>query len=169
MLSTLLLTFATAIVLLFISFRVEPGPGRQRTTRRVVVGAMMLLGATLTWLVALMPQDLPFSASTGRTIEWAPLGVLHPGDVVTYTHLVGNLVMLTWVGLGAPTFLPRLQWVGTVAVVASVSLVIETTQFIAPLGRVASTQDLILNVVGGALAAIGGVRLVRPWAQGTRR
>lgn len=84
------------------------------------------------------------------------LDVLRGGD--TLVQLVGNLLAFAAVGFFLPMRLrlARAPWVPLVValVVAGLAVVVEALQFVLPLGRVSSIDDVLINAVGAALASL---------------
>lgn len=82
-------------------------------------------------------------------------------------EIVGNMMLLAAVGLLAPMRFRALASVTRTTLVAmALSCAIETCQYVLPIGRVASVDDVLLNTTGAALAAM----FSRPWwARATRR
>lgn len=84
-----------------------------------------------------------------------------PGDSLPWVQLAGNLVLLLPLGSLVPLRVPRFDNVGRIAIGGlAVSTMIELVQFLAVSGRVASTDDIVLNTLG---AAIGGLLVRPPW------
>ncbi|HKS46238.1 MAG TPA: VanZ family protein [Amycolatopsis sp.] len=87
---------------------------------------------------------------------------LMPGsDILTEFHgdgslwqIAGNLVLLAPLGVLVPLRVPPLRSVRRMMVTAFVvSIAIETTQYLLHVGRVTSTDDILLNTLGVAAAA----------------
>jgi glycopeptide antibiotics resistance protein len=82
-------------------------------------------------------------------------------DLVTMSsfQVVGNLLLLAPLGFfvpvrfESPASMPRV-----LAVAATGSMLIETAQYVLPLDRVASVDDLLLNTAGAGLAALASHR-----------
>jgi hypothetical protein len=152
------------VVAVVVASRIETGHHRRRAIRKSTIASVALLGASFTWLAALTPVG----EGTGRYLDMSPMGSFHADNPLALSHLTGNLLLLTWVGLCLPALLPSLTWKRTVGAVAALSIAIEVAQYAVAMGRVASIQDFILNVTGGAIAALIGVWVVRPWVEGRR-
>ncbi len=143
-----------------------PGPARRRRRRRAALAVVSAAAAILTAFVALTPR---YGPDITRVFELNPLGeYARPGGAgyTTSGQVLGNLLMLTWIGLLLPGLFRRLTYRSTVALTFAVSAVIEACQYAFAMGRIASTQDLALNTLGGIVAAVIGVKLIRPWADG---
>lgn len=77
-------------------------------------------------------------------------------------QIAGNLLVLAALGFFAPLRWEALRSIGRVlALGAACSVLIEAAQYVLPLGRVASIDDVLLNTVGAGLAAM----VSRPWWQ----
>lgn len=75
-------------------------------------------------------------------------------------QIEGNLLLLAAVGLLAPVrFVAVSSFPRVLALAATCSAVIETAQYLLPLDRVASIDDVLLNTAGAGLAAL----VSRPW------
>jgi glycopeptide antibiotics resistance protein len=78
---------------------------------------------------------------------------------------VGDLLLLSVPGFVLPARSGRLAYPHrTALVVLAVSVAIETAQWLLPIGRVASIDDVILNTISAALAACAsrGLQARRP-------
>jgi hypothetical protein len=75
-------------------------------------------------------------------------------------QVMGNVVLLAPLGLLLPVRFTRLASVPSVLMVAALcSASIETVQYVLPLDRVASIDDVLLNTAGAGLGALAS----RPW------
>lgn len=89
--------------------------------------------------------------------------VAAPGDSLPWVQLAGNLVLLLPLGMLAPLRVRWLDNIGRIALAAlALSSSIELTQFFFIAGRVASTDDIVLNTIGGT---IGGLLVRPPWGR----
>jgi glycopeptide antibiotics resistance protein len=80
-------------------------------------------------------------------------------------QIVGNLLLLAALGFLSPVRFAAASSLPRVLVLAaSFSAAIETSQYLLPLDRVASIDDLLLNTVGAGLAAL----VSRPWWRARR-
>ncbi|BBH18462.1 hypothetical protein Back2_27490 [Nocardioides baekrokdamisoli] len=97
--------------------------------------------------------------------------VVHPWtDIPTMPHdaLLGNLLLLAGIGFFVPMRFRLMSSVTLTTLLAmAISCAIETCQYVLPIGRVASIDDVILNTSGAAVAAILAVPwwARRPWAR----
>ncbi|NTV39389.1 MAG: VanZ family protein [Demequinaceae bacterium] len=158
------LALVAAIVVATVTSR--PGPTRRRRVRRAALAVASFGAAVLTAFVALTPR---YGPDITRVFELNPLGeYARPGGAgyTTSGQVLGNLLMLTWIGLLLPGLFRRLTYRLTVALTFAASAVIEACQYAFATGRIASTQDLALNTLGGIVAAVIGVKVIRPWADG---
>jgi hypothetical protein len=129
---------------------------RHRRSRLVELG---LVAGTLPWLVMVFtPQAAPWEL---RAVPLRDVASWFDSGLGTgLTQLVGNLLVLAAVGF----FLPiRYRWAagpGRIAVIAAAaSVLIETAQWLFPLGRVSSVDDVLVNTTGAVLFAA----LSRSW------
>ena len=89
------------------------------------------------------------------------------------TSAIDASVAFRIVGLNVVLFIPLgfllrirpIGWLPTIALVAAISLTIETLQAVLPLGRTANIDDVLLNTLGGVLGAAAGSLLLRRRAQ----
>jgi glycopeptide antibiotics resistance protein len=116
----------------------------------------MVLG-TLPWLVLVF---IPTSAPTLlRPVPLRDLVEVLRGDPrAALVQVVGNLLVLAAFGLFAARCWPTRFW-PVIVVAAAVAVSIETLQYALDLGRVASSDDLLLNTAGAALAFAIGRRI----------
>ncbi|MDD9349195.1 MULTISPECIES: VanZ family protein [unclassified Mumia] len=130
-----------------------------RSAWRVSLTEVGIVYGTAPWVWLTMEPGNP--AETG-TVSLVPLR-----DVVTMPpyQVVGNLLVFAVLGLLIPVRFRALASVPRVMVVAAFcSLLIEVTQYVVQLGRVASVDDILLNSVGAGLAAL----VSRPWWRRSR-
>jgi glycopeptide antibiotics resistance protein len=74
-------------------------------------------------------------------------------------QIVGNLLLFAPLGLLAPVrFLALTSVPRVLAVAATGSMLIETAQYLLPVDRVASVDDVLLNTAGAGLAALASRR-----------
>ncbi|RYB95140.1 VanZ family protein [Nocardioides oleivorans] len=96
-----------------------------------------------------------FRDKPARTAEWDTYLALTPVAGYGVADAVTNVVVFTPLGMLVALVLARPSWWRVVAVAAAVSLGIEVTQYVTALtlggGHVADLNDLLFNVVGGAL------------------
>jgi hypothetical protein len=82
-------------------------------------------------------------------------------DLVTMGtfQILGNLLLLSALGLLAPVRFASLTSIPRVlGVAATASTLLETAQYLLPLDRVASVDDVLLNTVGAGWAALASRR-----------
>lgn len=144
--------------------RPRAGAGAREAAVLAAAGGLLIGGAIFTFFITLAPFGDPAPAGY---VDWNPVESLERalssrGEIIA---LGVNLLLLSWLGLLWPLVRPSATVRTTVLLVATVTLAIEALQFALPLGRVASAGDVIVNVVGGALAAVLGVRWLRPGAR----
>lgn len=71
-------------------------------------------------------------------------------DAQSTLQVVGNVLLFMPLGFFIPLAVLGLNRLGRVALVAaSLSITVETLQYFLPLGRIASSDDVLLNVTGG--------------------
>ena len=134
---------------LLIGWRCRRGlPGTEARLRSVA--EIGLIYGTVPWLWLTM---LPASTTAGpRAVSVVPLRDL--ATMPTY-QVLGNLLVLAALGLFGPI---RFSWLRSVPratlAAAGTSVLIESTQYALALGRVASIDDVLLNTVGAAAAAL---------------
>ncbi|SEB48957.1 Glycopeptide antibiotics resistance protein [Nocardioides exalbidus] len=96
-----------------------------------------------------------FLDKPARSAEWDTYLALTPIAGYGVADAVTNVVVLAPLGVLVSLVLARPTWWRVVAVAAAASLGIETTQYVTALtlggGHVADVNDLLFNVVGGAL------------------
>lgn len=146
----LLLPFLPLAVraLAWVRRRLGQDPRRARRTATLEVG--LAYGTAIPIWLTMLPGG-------NREISLVPFR-----DMATMPpyEIVGNLLLLSAVGFLVPLRFRRLASVPRTALVAmAVSGAIETCQYLLPVGRVASVDDVILNTVGAAVAAV----VSRPW------
>jgi VanZ like protein len=120
---------------------------RRRGLRPPLLEVITLLG-TLPWLwMVLTPRG------SGRALDLVPFADLagQLGAVSVVEQIGGNLLVFAALGAAAP-----MRWAlgwRVVALAAVGSVAIEIAQYMLAIGRVSSIDDVLLNVVGAALAA----------------
>lgn len=108
-----------------------------------------LVGATLGILRVTLS---PVGSRTSGTLSLVPL---HDLTTTGPFEVAGNLLLFAaWGALGPLRFPARATTRRVVAVAAMGSISVETAQYLLPLGRVASVDDVLLNTAGAALAAV---------------
>lgn len=134
---------------------VPPGLARRRS-----ISEVGMVAGTLPWIaMALTPIPGPRGV---RLLPLRDLGEQLAGAPVTaFFQVSGNLLLLAAFGCYAAA-----RWrisVSTIAAMAAAgSLTVETLQYVLAQGRVSSVDDVLLNTVGAALAALASRRWWRP-------
>ncbi|MEV0840092.1 VanZ family protein [Actinocatenispora sera] len=110
---------------------------------------------TLPWLAMTLTPD----PDASRRIQPLPLDDL-ASLVGTPAHtveiqLIGNLLVFAAAGFFLPVRFDRLRSLPRVVLLAALgSVLIETVQYVADLGRVSSVDDVLVNAVGAGLFAL---------------
>jgi glycopeptide antibiotics resistance protein len=110
---------------------------------------------TLPWLAMTLTPD----RGAPRRIQPIPLDDLAslvgtPARTVAI-QLVGNLLVFAAAGFFLPVRFARLRSLPRVVLLAALgSVLIETVQYVADLGRVSSVDDVLVNAVGAGLFAL---------------
>ena len=135
--------------------------GSRSQPRDPFVDAVLVYSAVLVAGVVFSPQP-----EVGARIKLHPGADLlmalraAPGDLLPWLQLTGNFLLLLPFGALVPM---RMRWLDSAAKVCVAALVlscgIELTQLLLISGRVASTDDVVLNTLG---ATLGGA-LTRRW------
>ena len=110
-------------------------------------------------------EDLVQSARVGlvSAVNLVPLR-----DLLTMSasQVVGNLLVFAALGFFAPLRFAALASVPRiVALAAGCSVLVETAQYVLPMDRVSSVDDVLLNAAGAGLAALASRRWWRTTAQ----
>ena len=158
--TVILLTVATIplavlVARLLVRWRERAGLPRGEARRRSW-GEVGLVHGTVPWLWLTM---LPEGPSGDRALSLVPLR-----DLATMPRyqVLGNLLVLAALGLCGPLRFRALAGVTRVLLAAgAVSTLIEVSQYVLALGRVASVDDVLLNTAGATLAALIGRPLWR--------
>lgn len=118
----------------------------------------MLLG-TLPWLYLTLRHGPP-GVELVYLVPLTDLWTLAQGPAGYFVvQVVGNLLVFAAFGFFAPVRFPALASVPRVlGLAAAGSLAIELTQLLADTGRVFSVDDIWLNALGAALAALASRR-----------
>lgn len=113
---------------------------------------------TVPWVwMTMLPDDPPGAASARVSlIPLRDLLMTLAGNPVTATReIAGNLLVFAAVGFFAPMRFTALASLSRItALAAGCSVLIETTQYLLPLNRVSSVDDVLLNAAGAGLAAL---------------
>jgi glycopeptide antibiotics resistance protein len=124
----------------------------RRVGWRDAVAEVVAIGGTLPWLwmvLTPLPQKSRLHLVPLHELGWYLSGGLGEGLV----QLVGNLAVFAAFGAAAPVRWRLPLWAVALAACAG-SVAVETWQYVADIGRVASVDDVILNTVGGVLGAL---------------
>ncbi|MEU7587768.1 VanZ family protein [Micromonospora sp. NPDC049230] len=88
------------------------------------------------------------------------------GPVTLFGQVVGNLLVFAALGFFAPLRFAALASVPRIVTLAAgCSVLVETAQYVLPLDRVSSVDDVLLNAAGAGLAALAS----RRWWRATAR
>ncbi|WP_241562603.1 VanZ family protein [Streptomyces hoynatensis] len=135
--------------------RRRAGAGAARSWRRSLAEVGIVYGTVLpVWLI-LLPGD-----EDGAVVNLVPLRDLLTMDT---GQIVGNLLVFAPLGFLAPLRFPGLASARRIlALGAGCALLVETAQYVLPLDRVSSVDDVLLNTAGAALAALASRRWWTP-------
>lgn len=154
---------ASGVALALLGVRAVRGDGASWSWYLARVGprvafAVLSLGTAFATLT-------PAGTRHGRAIDLVPLRTALAAGMTTTTptQVAGNLALLFWLGLLLPVVSSR-RWtvLRTTAVVAATSAAIEAAQYVLGVGRFSTVDDVLLNALGGAVAALIGVRVLAP-------
>lgn len=146
---------AVLAVWLLVRWRRRTGCSTRRAWHTSIAEVGIVYG-TAPWLWLTM---LPGS---GARSGHHPVSLVPLRDLQTMPafEIAGNLLVFASLGLLAPVRLAALARTRRViALAAACSILVETAQYVLPLDRVASVDDVLLNTAGAALAAL----VSRPW------
>jgi hypothetical protein len=122
---------------------------RRPRPARYAVAEVFLVAGTLPWLWMILTPD-PAGTRRVRPVPLRDLATLAPRDALV--QIGGNLLVFAALGALLPV-----RWragTATVALVAAAaSITVEVLQFALDLGRVSSTDDVLLNTLGAVLSA----------------
>jgi len=134
-----------------------------RRARATALADVAIVAGTLPWVWMILT---PTAAPGG--VEPVPgqglAGMLTHGPSTAIVQVGANLLVFATAGALLPLRLPVGGWAVT-AGAAAASAVLESLQYLLPLGRVASVDDVLLNAAGAGLAALA----TRRWWLGRRR
>lgn len=139
--------------------------GGRRPSFSPLRGALWVLAATCacaTYVITLFPFN-----GWGSEISLMPFATLvqmvSDPTATTVLQLLGNVLLLSWVGLLLPALAARAQSIAMITLAgAGISVLIETLQYVTSSGRVTTVDDVILNTVGVLVGALIGVGKVAP-------
>lgn len=149
----LALPIVAAVVLATVVVVVRRRQGARRSLRilgaGVLVASLVLIAAT-TLLPVIAGARASVNLTPGQTIR----NYLRFGDDVLSARNLGlNVALFVPFGLGLALW--RRWGVGRVVPVGFVlSVVVETAQYLLPLGRAVDVDDVVLNTIGAALGAV---------------
>ncbi|QUH00395.1 VanZ family protein [Saccharopolyspora erythraea] len=130
--------------------------------RGPVIDGMLAYSVLFVGYLVFSPQQetpLPVRPDLGNDLSMAMSA--GPGDLLPWVQLAGNVVLLLPLGMLVPQRLAWFDNLGKITLGAlAMSCTIELVQFLAISGRVASSDDIVLNTVG---ATIGGLLIRAPW------
>ena len=148
-------TIPSVLVVAFAISRLRRAPGARPHNVQVVARALLVV-------ISLFAGAMLFSPVTktvhARFLDLHLLATLRSSfeNHIMFTQMVGNLLLLCWLGFLLPiAFRPVRPWMAVV-ISALASVAIETVQYVIAVGRVSSISDVFFNVLGaagGALAA----------------
>lgn len=155
--TAMLLPVAVAAVCGLAWWRRSSGVPTARAWRRAVSEVGIVYGtAPFVWMT-MLPGGR--AGSDHGAVSLVPLRDL--ATMPTY-QVVGNLLVFAALGFLAPVRLGRRASVLRVtAVAAACSTLIEVAQYVLPLDRVSSVDDVLLNASGAAAAALASTALLR--------
>ncbi|WP_344678046.1 VanZ family protein [Saccharopolyspora taberi] len=132
------------------------------TLRVPVIDGLLVYSVLFVGFLVFSPQEdapLPVRPDLGNDVSMALTA--HPGDSLPWVQLAGNVILLLPLGMLVPQRWPWFDNLGKIAMGAlALSCTIELVQFLAISGRVASSDDVVLNTIG---AVIGGLLIRAPW------
>jgi glycopeptide antibiotics resistance protein len=123
---------------------------------------------TVPWVWMIMLPGDRAGAAPGR-VSLVPLRdlltILADGPLRATGQIVGNLLVFAALGFLAPVRFAALASVPRIlALAASCSVLVEVAQYVLPLDRVSSVDDVLLNTAGAGLAALASRRWWRATA-----
>lgn len=170
-LAVLLAVVALIVVTVAIGVAIIAARRGRRFSTTMLRGVAWVLAAACTtavYVVTLLPM-----AAQGSVINLVPLSTfasLADPSATTVVQLVGNFLLLAWVGILMPALVRRPWPAARVALLALVaSLGIEVLQYVSQSGRASTVDDVLLNTLGayagavlGATGCTSGLRRSRP-------
>lgn len=159
--SVIALPFAAVAIRGLVSWRRRRGLSQALSVRRSVAEVSAVVG-TAPWLFMTMQP----TATGHRQVNLQPLqDVLGVRPEALTVQVVGNLLVFAAAGFFLPIRFRALASVRRVLVAAAVcSVVIEILQYVLDIGRVSSVDDVLVNALGGGIAAALSARWWRPSA-----
>ena len=155
--TALLLPVAVAAVCGVAWWRRSSGVPPARAWRWAVCEVGIVYGtAPFVWMTMLP------GARAGQARGAVSLVPLRDLATMSTFQVVGNLLLLAALGFLAPLRLgARASVLRVTGLAAACSTLIEVAQYVLPLDRVSSVDDVLLNTTGAALAALVSTALVR--------
>ena len=152
--------------------RIAAGAARAWAWRRSLAEVGIVYG-TVPWVWLTMLPDNRADAVADR-VTLVPLRDLvtilaDGGPVTLFGQVVGNLLVFAALGFCAPVRFAALASVPRILLLgAGCSILIEAAQYLLPLDRVSSVDDVLLNAAGAGLAALASRRWWRTGADRPR-
>ena len=145
------------VVIVLAQRRLDEGWERRWAWRATIADVGIVVG-TLPWLWMLLAPR-----AGGSRIDPVPfhdlIDLLSDSDAAA--QIAGNLLAFAAVGFFLPIrrrlARPALVPLAVALIVAGLSLAVEVLQFVLDIGRVASVDDILLNVAGAVVACVASV------------
>jgi len=151
------LLLAAGIALALAAGRIRHGVPRHTAWRHSIAEVGIVAG-TLPWLWMIMtPNPGPSKIVTPLDGLRADFG---HGAANAVMQVGGNLLVFAAFGFLAPVRW-RIRPLAVLSIAAVASAILETSQYILDIGRIADFDDIILNAAGAGLAALCARRLSR--------
>ncbi len=131
------------------------------TTVRSVAWILATTCAAAVYVLTLFPM-----LARGRVVDLVPFSTFAAlGDptATTLVQLLGNVLLLSWIGILMPA-LARRPWASWEVVLLSIgiSVGIEVLQYVSNSGRATTIDDVLLNTLGAYIGAKIGIKAVAP-------
>lgn len=142
--------------------------GATPTAWRGSLAEVGIVYGTVPWVWMILLPGSEAGASQGR-VSLVPLrdliAVLADDPMIATRQVVGNLLVFAVLGFLTPLRFPAMASVPRIlALAASLSILVETAQYVLRLDRVSSVDDVLLNAAGAGLAALASRRWWRTTA-----
>jgi len=128
---------------------------------RMSLAEVGIVYGTVPWVwMTMLPDRGGAARARVSLVPLRDLLTILAGDPVTATaQIAGNLLVFAALGFLAPMRFAALASVPRIlALAAGCSVLIETAQYVLPLHRVSSVDDVLLNTAGAGLAALASRR-----------